>query len=204
MNQDRMNTTEENLIIAKAQGGCRRSQTQLIRKYERLVHKLARKYAFTAVSHTHDDLAQEGFIGLLQAVRTYDTSKGAKFMTWAYYHIRGTITSCGRSDRRQPKYPYSLEDCPRAYNIEDPTQEAKVTEDVPKDLVKTLIEECCGGMNTKRAKVVIDRFGLFGKSELRNCECAAKYNITKYAVNTHVYAFKKKAAQKFPELEALV
>jgi RNA polymerase sporulation-specific sigma factor len=199
-----MTPVEENQLIAKAQEGCSRSQTQIIRKYERLVHKLARKYAFTAQAHTHEDLTQEGFIGLLNAMRSYDTTKGAKFMTWAYYHVRGSITSCGRSDRRQPKYPYSLEDCPRAYNIEDPTQELQVKEDVPTGLVRKIVEECCGGLHTKRAQVVMDRFGLFGNKELRNCECAEKYNITKYAVNTHVYAFKKKAIQKYPELEAYV
>lgn len=199
-----MTPAEENMTIAKAQGGCRQSQTQIIQKYERLVHKLARKYAFTAQSHVHDDLTQEGFIGLLNAVRSYDTSKGAKFMTWAYYHIRGSITACGRVDRKQPKYPYSLEDCARAYNVEDPSQTITVKTDVPDGLIRKVVEECCGGLSTKRAQIVIDRFGLFGKKELRNCECAAKYNITKYAVNTHVYAFKKKAALRFPELEAYV
>lgn len=199
-----MTHDQEVQLIKEAQNGCKRSQLALIRQYERLVHKLARKYAFTAVSHSHDDLAQEGFIGLLQAVKTYDPSRGAKFMTWAYYHVRGTITSCGRSDRRQPKYPFSLEDCQRAYNIEDPSQEIILKEDMPEGLVIALLESCCGGLDTKRAKVVIDRFGLLGNKELRNCECAEKYDITKYAVNTHVYAFKKKAAQKFPHLEAYV
>jgi RNA polymerase sigma factor (sigma-70 family) len=199
-----MTHEQEVQLIKEAQSGCKRSQLAIIKQYERLVHKLARKYAFTAVSHSHDDLAQEGFIGLLQAVRTYDPSRGAKFMTWAYYHVRGTITACGRSDRRQPKYPLSLEDCQRAYNIEDPTQEIILKEDMPEGLVLSLLESCCGGLNTKRAQVVIDRFGLFGNEELRNCEAAEKYGITKYAVNTHVYAFKRKAAQKFPYLKVFV
>lgn len=200
----RMNHEQEVQLIKEAQNGCKRSQLAIIKQYERLVHKLARKYSFTATSHTHEDLTQEGFIGLLQAIRTFDPNRGARFMTWAYYHVRGTITACGRYDRKQPKYPLSLEDCQRAYNVEDPSQDFEVREDMPEGLVRTLIESCCGGLDTKRAQVVIDRFGLFGKKELRNCECAEKYNITKYAVNTHVYAFKRKAAQKFPHLEAYV
>jgi RNA polymerase sigma factor (sigma-70 family) len=200
----RMDHDQEVQIIKEAQSGCKRSQLAIIRQYERLVHKLARKYSFTATSHTHEDLAQEGFIGLLKAVKTYDPNRGACFMTWAYYHVRGTITACGKYDRKQPKYPASLEDCQRAYNIEDPTQKIEVKEDLPQDIVSVLIDSCCGGMATKRARVVIDRFGLFGKKELRNCECAEKYGITKYAVNTHVYAFKKKAAKQFPYLQAYV
>ena len=121
-------------------------------------------------------------------------------MTWAYYHIRGSITSCGRSDRRQPKHPHSLEGCSRAYNIEDPTQKISLKTEIPIEYIRTVVSECCGGMHTKRAKVVTDRFGLFGNNELRNCETATKHGITKYAVNTHVYAFKKKATRIFPDL----
>jgi len=194
----------ENQIIAEAQAGDRRAERVILKKYERLVHKLAWKYAFTATSHTHEDLTQEGYIGLISAIKSYDPTRGAKFMTWAYYHVRGAITSCGRSDRHQPKYPYSLEDCPRAYNIEDPTQEIDVKMDMPTEFVRTVVAECCGGMHTKRAQVVADRFGLFGNKELRNCEAAAKYGMTKYAVNAHVYAFKKKAAERYPELEMYV
>lgn len=199
-----MNTATENQLIAQAQQGDRKAEVQILKKYERLVHKLARKFAFTAPSAVHEDLVQEGFIGLLNACRTFDPLQGTKFITWAYYHVRGAITSCGRSDRRQPRFPHSLEDCQRAYNVEDPSQEFVVKDDISTDLVRYVIAECCGGLETKRANVVMDRFGLFGKRELRNFECAEKYNITKYAVNTHVYAFKKKAADRFPDLAAYV
>jgi RNA polymerase sigma factor (sigma-70 family) len=199
-----MPNTLENQLVLDAQNGDRRAKRDLLKKYERLVHKLAWKYAFTATSYTHEDLTQEGYIGLLSAIRTYDPTRGAKFMTWAYYHIRGSITSCGRVDRKQPKYPYSLEDCPRAYNLEDLTQNPDVKMDIAESTVLKVIADSCGGLYTKRARVVIDRFGLFGNKELRNCECVTKYGMTKYAVNAHVYAMKKKAAQKFPELKALV
>jgi RNA polymerase sigma factor (sigma-70 family) len=199
-----MANTQENQLVLDAQSGSRQAERQIIKKYERLVHKLSWKYGFTAASFTHEDLAQEGYIGLLSAIKSYDPTRGAKFMTWAYYHVRGAITSSGRVDRRQPKYPHSLEDCPRAYNIEDPTQTFEVKMDVSEGVIRKVIESSCGGLHTKRAKVVIDRFGLFGNKELRNCECVSKYGMTKYAVNAHVYAMKKKAAQKFPELEAFV
>ncbi len=199
-----MANEQENQLILEAQTGNRQAERQVLKKYERLVHKLAWKYGFTAASFTHEDLTQEGYIGLLSAIKSYDPTRGAKFMTWAYYHIRGAITSCGRVDRHQPKFPYSLEDCPRAYNLEDPTQNPDVKMDIPESLIRKVVEDSCGGLHTKRAKVVIDRFGLFGNKELRNCECVDKYGMTKYAVNAHVYAMKKKAAQKFPELGVFV
>ena len=199
-----MQNHDEYDLIALAQAGNVGAKTALLLKYERLCHKLARKFAFTAPSHQHEDLVQEGRIALLKAVDTYETGHGAKFLTWAYYHVRGAIAGAGRFDRKQPKYPHSIEDCPRAYNIEDPTQTIEVKEKIPTDLVLRLIEECCGGLHTKRAKIVMDRYGLLGNEELRNCECAEKYGLTKYAVNSHTYQFKRKVRAKFPELARYV
>lgn len=191
----------EDQLIAAAQSGDRDAELRLIVNYERLVHKLAWKHSYLLSSYTHDDLTQEGTIGLLKAIRTYDSTKGTKFLTWAYYQVRGAISACNRASQRQPIYSLPLENCPGAYLVSDPTQTLKIKDEIPNDVVETLIDSCCGGFKTRRAEVVIDRFGLFGRTELRNCEAAAKYNISKFAVNTHVYAFKKKAAKEFPFLE---
>lgn len=202
-------TKKEELQLIKAANSGRSSvaeqaKVELLDKYERLCHKLARKFAFTAPSHVHEDLVQEGRIGLLQAIATYDENAGASFMTWAYYHVRGAIAGCGRVDSKQPRFPRSIEDDERAYNIEDPTQDIAIRDDLSIDLIKRLLTDCCGGLTTKRANIVMDRFGLLGRKELRNFECARKYGLTKYAVNSHVYNFKKKAKAKYPELANFV
>ena len=181
-----------------------KAKRDLLLRYDRLVHKLARKFAFTASNADHDDLAQEGRIGLLTAMDTYDESYGASFMTWAYYHVRGAICGSGRSDRKQPKFPLSVEDADRRYNLEDENQEIVVRDDISVDLVKKIIAECCGGLHTKRASIVMDRYGLLGRKELRNKECAQKYGLTKFAVNSHTYSFKCKAREKFPHLADFV
>ena len=199
-----MTKTEELQTIKLAQKGSQRAQMAILTKYERLCHKLARKYGFAAPSHQHEDLVQEGRIGLLQAMRTFDPSNGASFMTWAFYHVRGAIAGCGRVDGKQPRYPKSIEDAARQYNLEDPSQEIELRDDVSTDLIKKIITECCGGLHTKRANIVMDRFGLLGRKELRNCECAQKYGMTKYAVNSHCYNFKKKARDKFADLENFI
>ena len=199
-----MTKQEEMATLAKAKEGNKRAQRVILDKYVRLCHKLARKFAFTAPSYQHEDLVQEGRIGLLQAMSTFDPNNGASFMTWAYYHVRGAVAGCGRIDSKQPRYPLSVEDCPRAYNIEDPAQEVVVRDDLPTEFIKTLIEKTCGGLNTKRANIVMDRFGLLGRKELRNCECAEKYGLTKYAVNSHTYSFKRKAREMFPHLSDFV
>ena len=203
-NNDYMSKQQDIELATAAQAGDTAARFELLNKYERLCHKLARKFGFTASNHDHEDLVQEGRIGLLKAVDSYDESHGASFMTWAYYHVRGAVAGAGRVDRKQPAYPWSIEDCPRAYNIEDPAQEIKVRDDLPRDIVRKIVEECCGGLHTKRAKIVMDRYGLLGHKELRNFECAEKYGITKYAVTSHTSSFKRKARLHFPHLADFV
>ncbi len=195
---------EELQLLATAKTGDDRAREAVIKKYDRLCHKLAHKFAFTAPSHDHEDLVQAGRIGLLSAIDSFDPNNGAKFMTWAYYHIRGCIASCGRSDKKQPAYPKNIEDADREHNLEDVSAHIELHEDFDKDLIVKIISECCGGLHTKRANVVMDRYGLLGRKELRNCETAKKYDITKYAVNSHTYNFKLKARELFPHLKDFI
>ena len=203
VNETTMTKQEELALISQAQEGCRKAQTSILLKYELLCHKLARKFGFTSPNSDHDDLFQEAQLGLLEAVKSYDATKGASFMTWAFYAVRGAIVSSGKSDRKQPRYPISLESSQRAYNVED-DRVYTVKEDIPEGLVVRLIEDCCGGMHTKRASVVMDRYGLLGRPELRNCEAAKKYGISKNAIVSHTYNFKKKVRARYPHLEMYV
>jgi len=201
---DLMTQPEELQLLAMAKTGDDKAREAVIKKYDRLCHKLAHKFAFTAPSHDHEDLVQTGRIGLLSAIDSFDPNNGAKFMTWAYYHVRGCIAGCGRSDKKQPAYPKNIEDADRDHNLEDVSANAEVRDDFDKDLIVKIISECCGGLHTKRANVVMDRYGLLGRKELRNCEVSAKYGITKYATNSHTYNFKLKARELFPHLKDFI
>ncbi|WP_044870374.1 RNA polymerase sigma factor FliA [Pseudomonas sp. LFM046] len=77
-------------MYGKAQG--RDSQHELIERYAPLVkriayHLLARLPASVQV----EDLMQSGMIGLLEASKKYDGSKGASFETYAGIRIRGAM-----------------------------------------------------------------------------------------------------------------
>ena len=73
---------------------CNRSGTNeetLVSENAWLVRACARPY-FLAGGDS-EDLIQEGMLGLLSAIRTYDPDKGAKFSTYAEYCIRRRIYS---------------------------------------------------------------------------------------------------------------
>ncbi len=62
----------------------------VVRKYGNLVHKVARKYAY-AFGLESEDLAQEGFVGLLDAIEKYEASKCAEFGYFAKWKIKSAI-----------------------------------------------------------------------------------------------------------------
>ena len=64
----------------------------LLRKYAPLVKRIAHHLRARLPSGVQvDDLLQAGMIGLLEAARKYDASKGASFETYAGIRIRGAM-----------------------------------------------------------------------------------------------------------------
>lgn len=67
--------------------------TELIRRFAPSVNKRAASYS----DIIHEDLAQEGFLALLDAVRNYSPDRGAAFSTFAQLCIRNRmINVCKR------------------------------------------------------------------------------------------------------------
>ncbi len=190
-------------LVEKAQAGDEKAIQGLIDKYEALIWKIVRKYQYSEPSLSPEDLYQEGVIGVLNAIKTYKSDRGAIFTTWVYYQILGTISSAIRVDKKQPKWILPLESSDKDGNLEDPNSKYEPDSPIPVDLVKSVVIDCCGGLETRRAKIVIDMFGLFGNPELRNKDCAKKYGLTKYAINSHCHSFKKRVAKKYPSLKEI-
>lgn len=64
-------------------------QEKIVLKYQRLVESLARKYSRN--SSIHEDLVQIGMIGLLAAIRRFDSTFGKSFESFAIPTIIGEI-----------------------------------------------------------------------------------------------------------------
>src|SRR5579872_2976520 len=66
-----------------------RLRDRIVLQYTNLVESVARRFAGSA--EPVEDLAQEGYIGLITAVELYDPAKNVKFSTYATHFIIGQI-----------------------------------------------------------------------------------------------------------------
>jgi RNA polymerase sporulation-specific sigma factor len=195
-----MNHTE---TLLKAVKGDPQSITAIVEQYTPLVHKIVRKYAWMAPQHSREDLVQEGLIGVVRAIETFDISRGTRLMTWVYPQVRGAVQGVARKENRLPKYSLSLEQSDWGHNLEDP-KIYEVHDEYKANFVKDIIIAGCGSVDSKRAQIVCDRFGLLGRKPLRQGEVAKKHGLTKQAVQSHLASFHRRVRAKHPELEALV
>lgn len=72
---------------------------RVVKEHMRLVESLASAYA-RRYGCDREDLVQEGLIGLIRAMETFDPKRGASFKTHAYAQIRGAIWGFVRKQRR--------------------------------------------------------------------------------------------------------
>ena len=73
-------------------GGDDGVENELVEQYLPLVRTVVGRVAMTLPAHvSSDDLNSAGLVGLLQAVRSFSTSGGASFETFARFRIRGAV-----------------------------------------------------------------------------------------------------------------
>ena len=190
-------------ILQKAVKGDARSITRIVEQYTPLVHKIVHKYAWMSPAHSREDLVQEGLLGVVKAIETFDLERGTGFMTWVYPQVRGAVQGVARKDNRLPKYPLSLEQSDWAKNLEDPDT-FEVKDEYAANLVQKIVLAGCGSLDSKRAQIVCDRYGLFGRKPMRQGEVAKKHGMTKQAVNSHIARFSKIVRETHPELQTLI
>ena len=90
-----VNESKSHELAKKAAGGDSAAEEALVSEYARLVRVCARPY-FLAGGDS-EDLIQEGMLGLLSAIRTFDPNKGAKFSYYAEFCVRRRIYSAIKS-----------------------------------------------------------------------------------------------------------
>ncbi|MCH5316151.1 MAG: sigma-70 family RNA polymerase sigma factor [Eubacterium sp.] len=92
-------------IIFRAQAGDRAETEHIIRSYFNAVVVIANGYYNAPVEI--DDLTQEGMVGLLNAIKTYDKTKGANFRTYSTRCIQNAMQNAINRSTRKKDIPSS-------------------------------------------------------------------------------------------------
>lgn len=94
----------DNLLVSKAKSGDSNALTDLIKRYSQTV--LQKSLSFNTISGIeNEDLYQEGMLGLLSAVYSFDESKGVLFSTYATTLITRKMLSALRTANKKNNLP---------------------------------------------------------------------------------------------------
>ncbi|MDR3280403.1 MAG: sigma-70 family RNA polymerase sigma factor [Synergistaceae bacterium] len=91
----------EKILWDGAAGGDEECRESLILAYRPMVFWLARR--LHVPYNSYPDLIQEGMVGLISAVDNFEPSRSNKFITYAYYKVKGRMVNfLQRSEARAP------------------------------------------------------------------------------------------------------
>lgn len=99
---DRLSEDDAALALL-AKSGDESALGRLICSYEPLIRRRASRFHVSGLDA--DDLAQEGMIGLIHAIRSFDTAKSASFHAYALVCITTKIISAVRVALRKKQQP---------------------------------------------------------------------------------------------------
>lgn len=92
-------------LLREIKDGQSKATDELIVKYRSTVEAIAMKYINSPMEK--EDLVQEGMIGLLAAIHSYNPDKGAKFVTYASTCINNSVQTALRKFSRMKDIPQS-------------------------------------------------------------------------------------------------
>lgn len=97
-------TDEE--LVRMAQGGYEEAEEHLLLKYRNIVRAKAKPYFLTGADH--EDIVQEGLIGLHKAIRDFQEGKGIPFRNFAEICVSRQIITAIKSATRQKHTPLNF------------------------------------------------------------------------------------------------
>ena len=89
-----MTKETDRMLLLRARAQDNNSLEELFNRYRPLINAIARGYFLT--DGDHDDLMQEGMIGLHKAILSYDINSNASFSTFAHLCITRQVQSAVR------------------------------------------------------------------------------------------------------------
>ncbi len=160
---------------------------RLISRYSAMLHRLAAQYSETSALDT-EDLAQEGLLGLLSAVRTYRPD-GAAFGTFACACMRNRMLT---ALRRAQGIPPVLED------TEEPAAETPSADDpaallVRREELEALREHLRSALTELEYQVLTRYLAAYSYEEI-----ARSLSVSRKAVDNALQRLRRKLAVSFP------
>ena len=182
-----LSAREEIETFAALRAGDRSAREKIIRHNLQLVAHVAKKYY--AQPGDQEDLISIGTIGLMKAVDTFDTTRKARFATYASRCIENELRMHFRRERRngvvvslQETLEAGKEDS--ALTLSDVLQDGFCMEDACERQdearrLRRLIE----GLPARERKLILLRYGLAGQPPLTQLETAQLLQISRSYVS---------------------
>jgi RNA polymerase sigma factor (sigma-70 family) len=111
-----LSNQEHVVLVKRARRGDKAARTRLVEHSMGLVFRLANMYVRRTLSLEVDDLAAEGALGILHAIKKFDPSLG-KFSTYAYSWIRAYITRATNLENSVAHIPFSAAESVKSVEI---------------------------------------------------------------------------------------
>lgn len=188
---------EEREYLARSAKGDLEARNILIERNLRLVAHIMKKYY--AVDSDQEDLISIGTIGLIKAVTTFDTSKGARLATYAARCVENEILMYFRSMRKSAQ-DVSLSDYIEtgadgaALSLMDVVSEdTDLLEQVTtKETVRQLHRVMDTCLTEQERQIITMRYGLDGEKPKRQREVALYCGISR----SYISRIEKRALEK--------
>lgn len=174
---------EEIDTFAALRAGDPTAREKLIRHNLRLVAHIAKKYY--ALPCEQDDLISIGTIGLMKAVDTFDSTRRARFSTYASRCIENELRMHFRRERKsapalslQETLEAGKEDS--ALTLSDVLQDGfRMEEDCERQDDARRLRQLIEGLPARERKIVLLRYGLAGQPPLTQLETANLLHISR-------------------------
>lgn len=190
-------------IFYRAVNGDEESVERTIEAFTPMIHMWINKYGYRCPESSKEDLVQEGVMGIIKAIRTFDSKRShgedrIKPSTWIWWKTRDSVQRAAYRIMRQTHFNLPLIDIGQ-----DVEEDWFNVESMPVS-IETLLEEGCGSLTCRNALIVRDKFGLFNTTPMKNGELAKKYGISKQNACLKISAFMKTIKEKYPELKKII
>ena len=166
--------TDEQLVKAAQQGPCADAAMEyLLNKYKNFVRTKARSYFL--IGADHEDIVQEGMIGLYKAIRDYREDKLSSFRAFAELCVTRQIITAIKTATRQKHIPlnsYVSLNRPIFDEDSDRTLLDVITEDAPSNPEDMLIDQETGELIS--VSQALDALRMEREAKLENVACWVK------------------------------